>query len=182
MSRRRILFPILTFVLSLGWIVAMAALPWIPEWHDVQIVSGGVGWLSALISGIFLVRGLLLQTKGRWLLGWRIAAASATGLLLGGLLYVGLLVVALSAYGGFWPPELVEKIEYPEYKTTLYIYNVGWMDADYIVRVRHGFLPFYTEIKSNNGRYYQSLEFVQDGEWAVSEDLRIHLPSGEVAK
>ncbi len=182
MPRSRILLPMLAFVLSLGWIVAMAALPWIPEWHDFQLVSGGIGWLTALWAGIFLVRGLLLQTKGRWARGWRIAAASATGLLLGGLLYVGLLVVALSAYGGFWPPELVDRIDYPEYKTTLYIYNVGWMDADYIVRVRHGFLPFYTEIKSNNGRYYQSLEFVQHGEWAVSEDFRIHLPTGDVAK
>ena len=97
-------------------------------------------------------------------------------------LYVGILIVALSAYGGFWPPELVEKIEYPEYKTTLYVYNVGWMDADYIVRVRHGFLPFYSEIKSGNGSHFQSLEFVQEGEWAVSGDLRIHLPTGEVAK
>jgi hypothetical protein len=180
--RNRILFPILVFLLGLGWIIAMAALPWIPEWFDFQIVSGIVGWLTALGAGIFLVRGLLLQTKGRWLLGWRITAASATGLLFGGLLYVGLLVVALSAYGGFWPPELVEKMEYPEYKTTLYIYNVGWMDAEYMIRVRHGFLPFYTEIKSDEGSHFQSLEFVQEDEWAVSGDLKIHLPTGEVAE
>jgi hypothetical protein len=182
MPRNRILLPILTFVLSLGWVAAMAFLPWIPEWYDFQVVSGSIGWLSALASGIFLVRGLLLQTRGRWVLGWRIVAASATGLLLGGLLYVGILSVALSSYGGFWPPDLVDKIHYPEYDTTLYIYNVGWLDADYIVRMRRGLLPFWTEIRLENRIHFQSLEFVQEGEWAVSGDLRIHLPTGEVAK
>ena len=181
MPRNRILRPILIFVLSLGWIIGMAALPWIPEWYDFQLVSGGIGWLAALIAGVFLVRGLLLQTKGRWQMVWRIVAASATGVLQIGLLYIGILVVALSSYGGFWPPDLIDKLEFPEYNTTLYIYNVGWLDGDYILRVRHGFLPFYTEIKSENGGRFQSLEFVQEGEWAVSGDLRIYLPSGKVA-
>jgi hypothetical protein len=180
MTRTRILFPILGFLFAIGFVCAAAFLPWIPEWYTFQTIAGFVGVLGGLVAGILLVRGIWLQTAASMKVQFRILLAGASGLVMAAVLYFAFMITALSADGGFMGPEFVRKFEFPEYGTTIYVYDDGFFDAQALFRTKPNALPFAWDVIRIPDWDTEHTEFEQEGEWAVCENLRIHLPTGEV--
>lgn len=179
MTRTRIIIPIFAFLLAIGIVCAAAFLPWIPEWYTFQTVTGFLGVFGALTAAIFLVRGIWLQTQASMKIEFRFVLAGASGVLMAVLLYFGFMLTALSAQGGFMGPNFVRKFEFPEHGTTIYGYNAGFFDAQALFRIRPNALPFAWDVITIPDWDTEHTEFELQGDWAVCENLKIHLPTGE---
>lgn len=105
-----------------------------------------------------------------------IAAAIA---LLGCLAFTGL-ATGFFASGGLFPKVWVRTFDFPKENTTLYIYDVSFLDPSFELFARTSALPFMHSVSVCPICFPPAEEAHRDGDWVEIPPFRYHLLSGEV--
>lgn len=178
----RLVLPISFFLLFIAIPLTTAALPFIPEWLTFQEITVYASLLTALALGVLMVRGIWLQTKERLQTGFRWVLTVAVGFLGFGILFVAAFLCEIGLHGLFESTTADHQIEFPAYATTVYVYDSSWLDPAMTLKMRRGKLPFTEEMGTNYHYNASQFEMHVDGEWAESDVVRLHLPTGKWEK
>jgi hypothetical protein len=180
MTTTRILIPIGAFLLASAIVLLATFLPWIPEWELFQIITAAMGILGAAVAAGLLLRGIWLQTRTRMQQGSRVVLVLMTGFVTFGALLFSSAMTTFILNRGFFEPILKQKFEFPEYSTTVYVYDSSFFDPETTFKLRHGSLPFAFEAGRFPGYDPDHLTVEQEGEYAVYGDFKVFLPTGEI--
>lgn len=184
MSLTRIYLPIVSFLVAVTVVIAAAMLPFIPSWATFQVCSMVLGTLGLIAAGVWLLRGVWVQTRERIHIGFRwVLVVAIAALILMSL--VGVLGCFLWFTNGPLRPQFLRQFEFPEYETTIYIYDPTMDQPDPVYRIQRGWLPFNeflltTDPKPGTWGADESMEVVQSGEWAIGEGFKVYLPTGRL--
>jgi hypothetical protein len=181
-SIARLVLPIVFFVLCIAISLTTASLPFIPEWLRFQEMTVYASLLTALALGVLMVRGIWLQTKERLKTGFRWVLTIAIGFLSLGMLFMTAFLSEISIHGLFESTSADHQIDFPAYATTVYVYDSSWLDPAMTLKMRRGKLPFTEEMGTNYHYSASQFEMHVDGEWAESDVVRLHLPTGKWEK
>jgi hypothetical protein len=176
----RILLLIAAFILAIILAFLAAVLPWIPEWSTFQTVAAILGIVCAAAATVFLLRTIFLRTKDRLQGGMHVVLTVITGIVMGFLLFAASFILVFFLTGNIFAPTYKQKFAFPEYSTTIYVYDASFLDPEAQFRIRRGFWPFATSAGTFFGYDAEHLHIDQVGEWAIYEDFKVHLPTGEV--
>lgn len=169
----------LAFILFQILAITAAALWWIPSWSIVQGVAVILFCFFSLYFLITFWRLLLkrMPPNGRtrtvkWML--------SIGIVGMGMEWIAFCLVAAVIVTQFpFSPHFDHSQELSGNKTTLYIYNDGFLDPHMIVRQRIGWTPFTKKVDGFSSRA-KDVQFEEDGDWIRWNGHAINLETGEV--
>ncbi|HEX2736492.1 MAG TPA: hypothetical protein VHM70_33045 [Polyangiaceae bacterium] len=128
--------------------LGLAAAQWIPEWQRVSDVVATSLVLAMGGIGVVLFNRFRRRASGHQAPGWRLTVNVLVALVgLSAWSFAAVLVLFMSAgfpFGATYHSQL----PFPEYHTTLYLYDSSFLDPSTTVFVRQGWLPLRRELAS----------------------------------
>ncbi len=182
MLSTRIILPITAFLGAIALAVTFAILPFIPSWNTFQEITAFMAMLGSVASAIWLARGVWKQTSERMQQAPRIILTVASSCVMAGMLFFAAIVCVFSLSGGLFEARFTQQFDYPEYNTTIYVYDNSFLDPEAKFTYQDGWLPFEKEIGSFGGMSAGDPGLSQEGEWVVCSLFRLHLPTGTVER
>lgn len=179
-ARVRVRLSVLVGALVLA--LAVGAPLWVPEWEPfVEVVIGGLvllaGWAAI---GLFVALRRSVRTSESRAL--RLLAVVFGALVLFGTWAFAALIASVSMVDGFpFGATYERQLEFPEYGTTVYLYDSSFLDRCTTVFVRQGLLPVRKEVLSL-GVAPESLDIVQHGSLLMINDRELDLVTGTLAR
>lgn len=176
---RRIALPLGIYSLAIVVGLAMGFIHFIPSWDDFRVWTAVIALIAAFPAGIAAVIGIWKHARGHLSAGWRVVLSFAAGFGLPIGVFVTALLCFVSLPGGFFVPRYKAEFFYPDYQTTIYLYDKSIFSARTEVRMRSSLLP----ITSDIGVYcvdWETIHLQQDGEWLNCKEFKLHLPTGDV--
>ncbi len=182
MPATRIALPLIVFVAAIGIALAASLLPFIPTWHTFQVVTTMFALAAGLAAAVWLIRGVWLQTGERLTQGFRLVLAMAASFLIGASLLFVCFLSLVGLNGFLFPPIYSHQVDFPAYETTIYVFDTSFLDPSTSFSYRKGWLPFLHEIGNFGGVSASDVQIVQEGEWAVADFFKLHLPTAAVER
>lgn len=167
---------ILAYMALLAFACLCFFVPWIPEWSAMADVGGVLGTLGSFCIGAWIVVTVWVQGRERLPDSVRILLSLGLGFFVGIVTFVASMMALFTIQGGLFDPVFIARYEFPDHGRTLYLYDASFLDPAYEVRVRKGFWPWSGQVLRGGGDPV-NLVVLQEGEWAVSDLFRIHLPT-----
>ncbi len=184
MPLTRIYLPLISFLVAVAVLIVAAMLPFIPSWARFQWCSMGLATLGLLATEAWLMRGVWVQTRQQMRIAFRmvlmVAIAAAVIMSL-----VGVLLCFMWSNNGPLRPQYVRQFEFPEYETTIYVYEPSRSDFGPFFKIKRGWLPlndFLISREPEIGGWIreESMQMIQSGEWAIGDGFKVYLPTGRL--
>jgi hypothetical protein len=182
MLTTRIILPIIAFLGAITIAMASVLLPFIPTWTPFQTITAALALMGSVVASAGLIRGIWLQTRAKMQDTFRVLLTLATGFVMAAILYVAGMICLFLLSGGLFAPHFHHEVQFPDHNVTIYVYDNSFLDTSTLFNYRSGWWPFTHPIGSFGGVTAADTEIFQDGEWAVHEMFKLHLPSGELLR
>ena len=142
------IFALITFIIF-GFSLLIPQI--IPSWEIVQKIIIEIIYVFNLALVYIIIRRTQKFSFTRFSKKIAITLTSFTTLFLAFSILFLFAVTSLGFGQGFMGATLEKEYNFPEYNTTIYIYNAGFLDPATAIKLRKGWLPIMKDIKFIGG-------------------------------
>lgn len=178
----RIILPLITFFIFLAAAITTAIVPFIPEWEIFQNLTCYLSLTGGLAACIWLIRGVWMQAKEIMKPSFRTILTLSSGFVGAAVWLTSSFVCLVAMHGFLFSPNYLKQAEFPEYNTTIYVYDNSFLDPEALIYVRQGWLPLMHQVGNFGGVSAADIEISQNGEWAVCDVFQLNLSTGAVVR
>jgi hypothetical protein len=159
---------------SLAAGIALAAAPWIPEWTAFVDAVLVLLVFVAAAAGVALFLGVRHSVRQRVPAKWRLPVNLLSAALVFGAWGFLVLVAGVAASDFPFGPRYARQFKFPEYDSTVYLYDSSFLDPSTTVFVRQGWLPLRTRVVTLNGNP-KDVDVVQHGSLLMLNEQQLDL-------
>jgi len=141
----------LYFILALIVLIILGFLSVIPQvipsWEIVQEILVGILYILNLILVYFIIRRFQKKIVPYVSKKAGILITSSISFVVVGGVIIMFFFTSLGFGQGFMGATLEKELNYPDYKTTIYIYDAGFLDPATAIKIKKGWLPIMKDVK-----------------------------------